>query len=290
MEILKRYELLAKYKISTSMICPLMNDGYIERVKGKGYKLLKPLDIVEYRKQRAEKTNKKIANTLIKFFSHQENRNAQSDRLKNYRSRMTEDQKIAESAKFSKIMTIVMSQETARSNVSKGMIKYYEENPEAHERVANNNRKNWQNPEFGQKRKATMKKNGTSTSSSWAEQDRQYLRNLGFTVEEEKPYPEEYKLHCDAYIKELDLWIEFHYCPYHNYKPFNETNEEHLKELKRLKEQAKISSWHNSIVYHWTNSDVRRKLCASKHNLSWIAFYNRQDFYNFINSKIRKDV
>lgn len=135
----------------------------------------------------------------------------------------------------------------------------------------------------------TKKANGTFNSSKPADESKQKLRNFGFAIEEEKPYPNEENLHCDAYIKELDLWIEFHYSHLHNYKSFDETNEEHLKEIKELERRSKLlkngkdfRTQYDTTIYTWTDLDVRKRSNAQRNHLNYLCFYSPRDFDNWL--------
>lgn len=135
----------------------------------------------------------------------------------------------------------------------------------------------------------TKKANGTFNTSKSSEESKQKLRDLGFTIEEEKPYPNEGNLHCDAYVKELDLWIEFHYSHLHSYEPFNETNEDHLKEIQKLKHKSDLlkngketKTQYDIMIYTWTDLDVRKRNNAQRHQLNYLCFYSPEDFEQWL--------
>lgn len=138
----------------------------------------------------------------------------------------------------------------------------------------------------------TKRKNKSFNTSKIAEYCKQLLRDAGFIVEEEKPYPNEQHLHCDAYIRDLDLWIEFHFCHYHGpkrcHEPFNPLDNKHIDTLATLKtrfiekpKNSKGTNQYGIMIYTWTDLDVRKKQCAIDNKLNWLAFYSYEDFYTW---------
>lgn len=137
----------------------------------------------------------------------------------------------------------------------------------------------WKQKAIESKRKAaiTMKINGTYGKSKDAEYCINLLRQEAFTIEIEKEYPQAPNLHCDVYVKELDLWIEFHFGWYHSKKPFTGSTED-LKDLAWLKEKAKTSGKYANKIYQWTDLDVRKAKCAKDTSINYLIFYELDDF------------
>lgn len=121
---------------------------------------------------------------------------------------------------------------------------------------------------------AIKMKNGSYSTSKAAKDS---------TIEIEKAYPNTNRWHCDAYIVELDMWIEFHYFWTHYKEPFDKNNEEHLKilqELKKKSEQGHRQS--RNAIYLWTNLDVKKRQCAIDNNLKYYCFYSPLQFKEFL--------
>lgn len=145
-----------------------------------------------------------------------------------------------------------------------------------------------------QKEYQTKKQRGTFNSSRIAEYCIELLKNKGFNILNnnlEVEYPSMPNLHCDVYLKEIDTYVEFHFSHYHNYRPFDKNNEEHIKELKLLKEKeashkitSKNTNQYGRIIYNWTDLDVRKRQCAIDNKLNWIAFYSFEEFEQWLNS------
>lgn len=99
-----------------------------------------------------------------------------------------------------------------------------------------------------------------------------------------------YPFNCDFYIPNLDLYIECHFSQYHNYKPFDINNKEHLKELeefklknKEIREKENRNSQYERIIYTWTDLDVRKLKTFKENNLNYKIFYTEQEFINWFN-------
>lgn len=136
---------------------------------------------------------------------------------------------------------------------------------------------------------ATKKRNKTFNSSRQAEECKQYLRQLGFVIEEEKPYPDEPNMHCDIYMPIFDLWIELHFSQLHGNEPYDEVkHKDELTELKAKADSHPLTS-HNTNqyyrqIYNWTDLDVRKRNNAKRHNLNFKEIYDYSDFYPFVDN------
>ena len=100
----------------------------------------------------------------------------------------------------------------------------------------------------------------------------------------------EYPFEADFYIKSLNLYIEGHYSQYHHGCPFDSTNEEHLKELERLKYMFEITpknsygtNQYGNMIKEWTIRDPKKRQVAIDNKLNWIAFYQVEDLKRWLN-------
>ena len=220
----------------------------------------------------------KIAKAIKLYWSNEENKIKHSEIIKTkvwgeHRDSMLAGckkrwEKAEEREKMSKILTDAYKNPEVRKRVSEGVKQSY----------VNNSK------EIYTKRTETKRTNGTFNTSWYQETYTNWLKSTGLTIEEEKVYPTEPTCHCDWYIKELDLWIEGHFSQYHNYKPFDKTNPEHLAELETLKEKQELvtaTSQISNTIYQWTDLDVRKRTDAEKNNLNYLCFYSTEDFDNF---------
>ena len=102
-----------------------------------------------------------------------------------------------------------------------------------------------------------------------------------------------YPFECDAYIKSLDLFIEFNYHWTHGKHPFNENNKFDIEELVRLKSKPQIrinskgkecKSFYKVAIEVWTIRDVAKIKCANENRLNYILFYSYNEFLTWLDS------
>ena len=75
-----------------------------------------------------------------------------------------------------------------------------------------------------------------------------------------------YPFHCDFYIKSKDLFIEYQGFWTHHTHPFDETNEEDLKQVKLW--ESKDTDFFRNAIYTWTDLDVKKRKIAENNNLN----------------------
>lgn len=146
------------------------------------------------------------------------------------------------------------------------------------------------NPEIQQKRYETMKKNNSFAKSTAEDKSYQLLKTKCLDTIRQYLDKDRYPFKVDFYVPSLDLFIECHYSEFHQYEPFDPTNEEHLERLKclqskadeKLKQTGKESKYHK-MIYTWTDLDVRKRQCAIDNKLNWLCFYAYGDFERWIN-------
>lgn len=86
---------------------------------------------------------------------------------------------------------------------------------------------------------------------------------------------ERYPFKCDFYIISEDKFIELNGFWTHNDHPFDKNNPADIEYLEKLKSEN--TDWSKSVIYTWTNLDVRKLETAKKNNLNFemIYWYNR---------------
>ena len=100
-----------------------------------------------------------------------------------------------------------------------------------------------------------------------------------------------YPFNCDFYIPSKDLYVEYNGSQYHQDHPFNINNENDIKQLNILKEAANKNNRHkfgklsqyDTMIYVWTDLDVRKRNIAKQNKLNFIEFWNLDDVNNYIN-------
>lgn len=149
----------------------------------------------------------------------------------------------------------------------------------------------WQNSETVEKMHQAKKNNSSYGYSKQHLFSLNWLQQKNLTIEVEKQYPFEPTLHCDAYIKELNLWVEFHYHWTHYIEPYNSDNAKH-KELEQLwlsrgqkaQEQNSKRKQYFAAINTWTNIDVRKLKSANAAQLNYICLYSFDEFFTFFSS------
>lgn len=138
----------------------------------------------------------------------------------------------------------------------------------------------------------TMKQNN-SYAKSKTEDTVYELLTEKFKNVERQYRSDKYPFNCDFYIYDLDLYIEFNGSHYHHKHPFDENNEEDIKERNKLVSFAENSKRHLErkksqyavILYTWTNLDPRKRNTAKENNLNFIEFWNIDEVKNWINKQ-----
>ena len=94
-----------------------------------------------------------------------------------------------------------------------------------------------------------------------------------------------YPFACDFYIKSLDLYIECHFSHFHNFRPFDKNNSEHIKELKIFENKAKEINFkgvakrqYNMVINIWTKTDPKKLQTFIGNKLNYKIFYTFEDF------------
>ena len=91
-----------------------------------------------------------------------------------------------------------------------------------------------------------------------------------------------YPFHCDFYLPDLDLYIEYQGTWTHGLHPFNENNKEDIDKLNLWK--SKNSKYYDNAINTWTIRDVNKRNIAKQNNLNWIEFFNFDNFKKWLNN------
>ena len=101
---------------------------------------------------------------------------------------------------------------------------------------------------------------------------------------------EQYPFHCDFYIKELNLYIEYNGHISHGLHPFSVLNNKDLllfnKWLKRSQEinfKNKKKDAYKLYLHVWVIRDRKKRKTARENNLNWIEFFSLQEFETWFN-------
>ena len=98
-----------------------------------------------------------------------------------------------------------------------------------------------------------------------------------------------YPFNCDFYIPSLDIFIELNFNWPHGKEPYTNTEEQQnivkLWELRsnEIRPDGRFKKYYKNAIHVWTISDVKKSQWAKEHNLNWLCFYNRKQFYEWFN-------
>lgn len=90
-----------------------------------------------------------------------------------------------------------------------------------------------------------------------------------------------YPFKCDFYIPSLDLYIEYNGIWTHGGHFFDKNNQDDLATLAFW--ESKNTKYYNNAINTWTVRDVLKLETAIKNNLNYIAWFNKEQAYDWIN-------
>lgn len=95
----------------------------------------------------------------------------------------------------------------------------------------------------------------------------------------------DYPFSCDYYIPSLDLYIEYNGTWMHGNHFFDKNNINDLEKLNMWTEKSKNSTYYKSAINIWTNRDVLKLETAIQNNLNYVAWFNKEQAYDWIDSQ-----
>ena len=113
------------------------------------------------------------------------------------------------------------------------------------------------------------------------------FKNVKRQYKDKKLYP----FYCDFYLPLENIWIEYNGSQYHNNRPFL-NNDKDLEELnllyelstRRKQKTGKSKSIYDSIIYTWSDLDVRKRNIAKQNNLHYVELWNINEAIKWLNS------
>lgn len=125
----------------------------------------------------------------------------------------------------------------------------------------------------------TKKKNNTFNTSKPEKELGAKLKELYSDLKTQYK-SKEYPFACDFYIPSLDLYIEYNGSWTHGNHFFDENNQDDLDTLKLWR--SKDTEYYNNAIIVWTIKDVQKLETAIKNNLNYIAWFNQEQAYDWI--------
>ena len=221
----------------------------------------------KYKKDLAQRISKKLKG-IKRTPEYLEKRSKAQRGLKR-----TEEFKKAQSERFKgHLVSEETRQKISKANLGKPGVPCSEEHK--HRISIHNSSK-----EFQKYQRDLKIKNGTINTSKPENKCFEKLKERFKTVI--RYYSEErYPFECDAYIKELDLFIEFNFHWTHGKHPYNEELDKET--LNTWLEKAKTSKFYKQAINTWTIRDVNKIKTAKNNKLNYLRFYNEKDFNKWL--------
>lgn len=100
-------------------------------------------------------------------------------------------------------------------------------------------------------------------------------------------YSELYPFHCDFYLPNFDVYIEYQGMWTHGKHPFNKDNNEDKILLKDWKNKALNSKFYKSAIENWTITDPLKRETAKDNKLNYLEIFPKDSFKDIINSYLK---
>lgn len=91
-----------------------------------------------------------------------------------------------------------------------------------------------------------------------------------------------YPFKCDFYIPSLDLYIEYNGMWTHGGCFYDENDENSRNILEMWKQRSGHSTFYKNAIDGWTQRDILKLNTALKNNLNYIAWFNEEQAYDWI--------
>jgi len=142
--------------------------------------------------------------------------------------------------------------------------------------------KNLTNSEdFKNKQYETKKKNNSFNTSKIENKLELSLREM-FPDLETQYKSELYPFNCDFYIPSLDLYIEYNGSWTHGGCFYDKNNEDNRNTLEKWKQASEHSRFYQNAIETWTIRDLNKLNTALKNNLNYVAWFNKEQAYDWI--------
>ena len=136
------------------------------------------------------------------------------------------------------------------------------------------------NSEENKKKQYNTKKKNNTFNTSKIEQELEIELRKIFPKLKTQYKSKNYPFHCDYYIPELDLYIEYNGTWTHGFHFFDKNNQEDLNKLEEWK--SKNTKYYNSAIKTWTQRDILKLETAIKNHLNYVVWFNQEQAYEWV--------
>ena len=100
-------------------------------------------------------------------------------------------------------------------------------------------------------------------------------------------YSELYPFHCDFYLPNFDVYIEYQGMWTHGKHPFNKDNNEDKILLEDWENKALNSKFYKSAIENWTITDPLKRETAKDNKLNYLEIFPKDSFKDIINNYLK---
>lgn len=100
-------------------------------------------------------------------------------------------------------------------------------------------------------------------------------------------YSELYPFHCDFYLPNFDVYIEYQGMWTHGKHPFNKDNNEDKILLEDWENKALNSKFYKSAIENWTITDPLKREIAKDNKLNYLEIFPKDSFKDIINNYLK---
>ena len=178
----------------------------------------------------------------------------------------------------------VYASETIKEKIKETNLQRYNETSWTKSKEGREFLKNFTNSqEYKDKQYNTKKKNNTFNTSKIEQELEIELRKI-FPNLKIQYRSKEYPFNCDFYIPELDLYIEYNGTWLHGGKFFDKGDLKDLEKLNQWTEKSENSKFYKNAIETWTVRDINKLNTAIENSLNYIAWFNKEQAYDWIRS------
>lgn len=176
----------------------------------------------------------------------------------------------------------VYASETIKEKIKETNLERYNETSWTKSKEGREFLKNFTNSEdFKDKQYETKKKNNSFNTSKIENKLELELKEM-FPDLETQYKSILYPFNCDFYIPSLNLYIEYNGTWTHGDKFFDKYDLKDLEKLNQWIEKSKNSKFYKNAIETWTIRDINKLNIALDNNLNYIAWFNQEQAYEWI--------
>ena len=101
-------------------------------------------------------------------------------------------------------------------------------------------------------------------------------------------YSELYPFHCDFYLPNFDVYIEYQGMWTHGLHPFDKDNKDDIEILNKWEIKAETSKFYRSAIKNWTITDPLKRKTAKDNKLNYLEIFPNDLYKDKINNYLNK--